>query len=366
MKVQEEKDRQKKEEEERLKKEKEDDSAEDKTNGQTPESNDTAGHTDALSQKVQEVQIQGDDDEQEDGMNKRTDGDNKTKENKGQGQNRSGDSTPPDGAAAATGSNIKKASWGKGKGKKGRKGKKKAANPATAGIIPGCEKNNTAEKDKVEVESENVGVEDIEVELSGEKVHIIDDVTDLQAQGDKEKEGTNKEMKEKDNKAEVKKEGSKKGKCPFSGASVSESTTKEGVKNTESEKKGKCPFSGVSSGFGGAAKSFIGQDSIESNDSFDEKVEKGQVLPAGHPPVDLTSFTPVGANTAPKKPMMDLRMFCPKFASGEGEEGDAYDEIGGPVDMDDFIKGFQDFLKKKRDLDKKIHHIESSSEESDG
>ena len=100
--------------------------------------------------------------------------------------------------------------------------------------------------------------------------------------------------------------------------------TTKGMTETEGERATggkKCPFSGVTSGCGGLIPDRVmAQDSVDSTDSFDEKVEKGQGLPPGHPPVDIASLTPVGANTAPKNPMLDLRMFCPKFASEEGGE----------------------------------------------
>ena len=195
---------------------------------------------------------------------------------------------------------------------------------------------NRAENRTGESKGEDVEVDDIQVELGGENVHIVNKLTDLKAQRDGEKRGITKRM------AETGGERATGGK--------------------------KCPFSGVTSGCGGLIPDRVrAQDSVDSTDSFDEKVEKGQVLPPGHPPVDIASLAPVGANTAPKKPMLDLRMFCPKFASEEvgntGDRKDIYDDLGEPIDMDDFVKGFQEFLNKKKALEKKIRRVDDDSDE---
>ena len=315
------------------------DASKEETNGQTDESHNTSGDTDTLSQKLEKTHVQGEHEGQIEGTNK----EGEKSRDKGQ-ESRAENRSPTDDVAAA-GSDVKKASWGKNKGKRGRKGKKKAAN-STAGVVPGCEKNRAEciaeEKNRPESRTgeknraENVEVDDIQVELGGENVHIFDDLTDLKAQGDGEKVGTTKGM-----------------------------TETEGEWATEGKK---CPFSGVTSGCGGLIPDRVmAQDSVDSTDSFDEKVEKGQVLPPGHPPVDIASLTPVGANTAPKNPMLDLRMFCPKFASEEGgntgDRKDIYDDLGEPIDMDDFVKGFQEFLNKKKALEKKIRRVDDDSDE---
>ena len=214
----------------------------------------------------------------------------------------------------ATGSHVKKASWGKNKGKKGKRGKKKVTSN-TAGVVPGCEKNRTESgtpESKVEQKVEgHVDMDDIEVDLSGEKVLVVDDVTDLKGQGENRKK-------------EGKMEGGEKA-CPFS------KTPKDRLK---------------------------GQEPVES---ADEKPGPEKVLPPGHPPVDVAGFSD------PAKPMLDLRMFCPKFA-GEGEAGgdphkDTYDDLGKPIDMDEFVRGFQEFLNKKKALEKKINRVDSDSDE---
>ena len=331
IKAQEEKDRKKKEEEEEEEEKEKEDASKEETNGQTDESHVSGGDTNTLSQKLEKTHIQGEDDGQIEGTNRGA--------QKSDQESRAENRSPRDGTGAAAG-DVKKASWGKNKGKKSRKGKKKAAN-STAGVVPGCEKNRaesrTEEKSRAESitgepKEDNVEVDDIQVELSGENVHIVDDLTDLKAQGDRETSGTT-----------------------------------EGVTGTEVGQK-KCPFSGVTSGCGGLVPGRVReQDSVDSSDSFDEKVEKGQVLPPGHPPVDIASMAPVGANTAPKKPMLDMRMFCPKFASQEGGDAgdrkDTYDDFGEPIDMDDFVKGFQEFLAKKKALEKKVRRVDDDSDE---
>ena len=297
-----------------------------------------AGDTNTLSQKLEKTHVQGEGSGQIEGTNK------SGEKSRDESQESRAENRLPRDSTVVAGGDVKKASWGKNKGKKGRKGKKKAAN-STVGVVPGCEKNRaenrTEEKSRAENRTEesrgeHVEVDDIQVELSGENVHIVDDLTDLKAREDREKRGTMK------------------------------GTTEREKVRAAGEKK--CPFSGVKSGCGGLIPDRFGaQDSVDSTDSFDEKVEKGQVLPPGHPPVDIASLAPVGANTAPKKPMLDLRMFCPKFASEEGGDTgnrkDIYDDLGEPIDMDDFVKGFQDFLNKKKTLEKKIRRVDADSDE---
>ncbi len=316
---------------------------------------------DELSEKLEKQQMKGE--------NKGAEG------TEGSSTDKAAKESGATGGALGSREGIKRASWGKGKGKKGRKGRRKLANSATAGIVPGCEKNRSGSKGKADSGNGEESPDAAVVDLKGEKVHVIEDVeTELKPSKGKEgspaekateeKDKKNKDIKEKlsetdqDKISQILGEANASGKCPFSGAQGG-------------AKVDKGPMSGVTSGFGGLLK---GQESVDSTDSFDEKVEKGQALPIGHPPVDFASMTPVGANAQPL-PMMDMRMFCPKFADLENKDPDesedeedrryreTFDQYGMPINMDEFLKGFEEFMAKKKALEKKIHVVDSSSDE---
>ena len=97
------------------------DASKEETNGQTDESHNTSGDTDTLSQKLEKTHVQGEHEGQIEGTNK----EGEKSRDKGQ-ESRAENRSPTDDDAAA-GSDVKKASWGKNKGRRGRKEKKTAA-----------------------------------------------------------------------------------------------------------------------------------------------------------------------------------------------------------------------------------------------
>ncbi len=352
-------------EEEDRQKEEEKNNEDGKESGATEEAS-KESETDELSKNVKNAKLQGDD--QDVGEY------DKKKQSQAQGhegsQSRSkSESEGTEGVGGKGQGPPKKAAGGKGKGKKVRRGKKKGGTATSVHAGENISEDTKAKESGKKEETKGKEKDTVEVELSGEKVHVVGDVTaELQALEKSNGEAEDEKARE-DNMSEIR----NKEKGRQQGKSITKAPDGKEILSF-------CPF-GVSSGIGRLrGETMATQDSIESTDSFDERLEKGQALPAGHPPVDIASLAPVGAN-AQARPMMDMRMFCPNFADqSKSEKGEIGDEdqkqeddddmpgcpfSGGQVDMDEFLKGFQDFLEKKKQLEKKVKHIDSSSEDSD-
>ena len=312
------------------------------------------------------------------------DGGNETGSTQGAGGNQGVDCGTGEGAEGKTEGRGKNR---KGRGKKG-KGGQKGQGQASKYVGQGHESQGQYEREK-SVTEQAEGIEDsgeiegnsgeIEMKSTGEKVHVIEDVTQLVA-------GNN-----------VKSAGEEKlGNCPVKhgehghwegeeGKKRERGAGEEGKQGVNSEtnqfegrKEGVDISKMVDTGLGEATAGLVELGSHDAPESRSEsrsstegtnqdgenqpKLEdKPPSLPAGH--MDISEFKPTPG-------MLDLRMFCPKFNGSEdgevdGSQGQGQGHGPGPISMDEFCQGFVEFLEKKKAMEKQMRGLSRSDDESD-